>query len=93
MWNNRNRPSPLHIGKPIKFNRIKLRLIRIFYLDNNHIGNQGIKLLTKSNLPSLSSLFIGLSFFYVAECQIENEGFKHMMKAKWPNLTRLSICT
>jgi hypothetical protein len=66
---------------------LKLRELDLSY---NYIDNNGIKLLTKINMPNLNKLNLRTFHkIYIDYCEIHNEGIKHLSKANLKYLKNL----
>lgn len=63
----------------INIQHLDLSIAFSYYLGNNKMGPNGMKLLTKVNIPNLNKLIIGQNYF-------GDEGTKYLIKGRWPNL-------
>ncbi len=61
-------------------------------IGKNNLGNDGIKLLVKIQMPKIEWLWISNKYYDIGDSNIGNEGAKHLIKAKWLDLQQLWIC-
>lgn len=61
------------------------------YTANNSIGIDGVKMLTKMNIPKLIRLRAGTTIFYLADCRVGIAGIKIMTKGYWGKLQMLDL--
>lgn len=69
----------------------KLIKIKELWLGCNNIGNKGVQLLTKADLPHLKTLSLGISHLYLVVCRLDDPACFTLSKGHWPTLTILSL--
>ena len=67
----------------------------VYNLVNSMIGNRGVRLLSRSNMPVLITLSLCnmLSYIFIEESNIGDEGVKQLTKGHWPQLQTLWLGT